>query len=83
MQKKVDLSRYRDHLVQVIVERPDEQAPWTLAVCLRPAATAEWTGQWSDTERTYFTCSDALAAGKRQAARMIDAEQPRKAHGGP
>lgn len=72
MQKKVDLSTYRGHLVRVAIERPDEHAPWTLAVSVRPTSAADWTGNWIDGQRAYFTCFDALAAGKRQAARMID-----------
>lgn len=71
MQKKVDLSTSGDQLVEVVVERPDDQAPWTLAVRVRPVRGGDWSAPWRDTRRTYFTCFDALAAGKRQAAAMV------------
>lgn len=79
MQKKVDLSICQGHLVEVVIERPDEQQPWSLAVRVREAQGSAWSAPWHDGEHHYFTCHDALAAGKRQAVRMIgvaDAADP-------
>lgn len=79
MQKKVDLSICLGHLVEVVIERPDEQQPWSLAVRVREAQGSAWSAPWHDGEHHYFTCHDALAAGKRQAVRMIgvaDAPDP-------
>lgn len=74
MQKKVDLSSRAGHLVEVVVERADEQQPWSLAVRVRATDGGTWSEPWVDGARGYFTCYDALAAGKAQAARMIDGE---------
>ena len=70
MQKKVDLSTCQGHLVEVVIERPDDRQPWSLAVRVRAAQGGAWGEAWHD-GRDYFTCYDALAAGKAQAARMI------------
>ena len=71
MQKKVDLSTCQGHLVEVVIERPDDQQPWSLAVRVRDAQGSVWSAPWHDSEHHYFTCHDALAAGKQQALRMI------------
>lgn len=71
MQKKVDLSTCRGHLVEVVIERPDAQQPWSLAVRVREAQGGAWSPLWHDREPHHFTCHDALAAGKQQALRMI------------
>nr|WP_298133016.1 hypothetical protein [uncultured Pseudoxanthomonas sp.] len=76
MQKKVDLSSYRDHLVEVVLERVDERQPWSPAVRVRPAAGGGWSEDlWVADQRDYFTCYDALAACKAQAQRVIDAQR--------
>ncbi len=74
MQKKVDLSIRAGHLVEVVVERADEQQPWSLAVRVRATDGGAWSEPWVERARGYFTCYDALAAGKAQAVRMIDGE---------
>ena len=74
MQKKVDLSTQAGHLVEVVIERADEQQPWSLAVRVRATGGGAWSDAWLDGQRRYFTCHDALAAGKAQAVRMIDGE---------
>lgn len=71
MQKKVDLSTRQGHLVEVVIERPDEHQSWSLAVRVRDTRGGAWSEPWTDVRRDYFTCHDALAAGKAQAARMI------------
>ncbi|MFT3670065.1 MAG: hypothetical protein QM795_16170 [Pseudoxanthomonas sp.] len=71
MQKKVDLSTCQGHLVEVVIERADEQQPWSLAVRVREAQGSAWSEPWRDGAHHYFTCHDALAAGKQQAVRMI------------
>ena len=76
MQKKVDLSTRRGHLVEVVIERPDDRQPWSLAVRVRAVQGGVWSDAWLDASRGYFTCHDALAAGKAQAARMIDGDAP-------
>ena len=43
MQKKVDLSTCQGHLVEVVIERPDEQQPWSLAVRVREAHGTAWS----------------------------------------
>lgn len=73
MQKKIDFSSHGDHIVQVVVERPDDRSPWRLTVRVRPRENGDWGAPWSDDGHAYFTCYDALAAGKAQAARMIEA----------
>ena len=80
MQKKVDLSTRAGHLVEVVIERADDQQPWSLAVRVRDPDGGAWSDAWIEDARGYFTCYDALAAGKAQAARMIDGE-PREAAG--
>jgi len=72
MQKKVDLSTCQGHLVEVVIERTDDQQPWSLAVRVRDVAGGAWSDPWQDDRHDYFTCYDALAAGKQQAVRMID-----------
>ena len=73
MQKKVDLSTCQGHLVEVVLERVDERAPWSLAVRVRESAGSDWSDNlWVDDARAYFTCYDALAACKAQAHRVID-----------
>ena len=71
MQKKVDLSTCQGHLVEVVIERADDRQPWSLAVRVRDPQGGAWSEAWRDGRRDYFTCPDALAAGKAQAARMI------------
>lgn len=71
MQKKVDLSTCQGHLVEVVIERSDDHQPWSLAVRVRAPQGGAWSEAWRDGRRDYFTCYDALAAGKAQAARMI------------
>ena len=73
MQKKVDLSTCQGHLVEVVIERPDDQQPWSLAVRVRDAQGSAWSAPWREGEPHHFTCHDALAAGKQQAMRMIGA----------
>lgn len=75
MQKKIDISTHGDHLIQVAIQRPDEHSAWALTVLVRPSAATAWSDPWVDTQRTYFTCFDALAAGKQQGARMIEARR--------
>jgi hypothetical protein len=48
-------------------------------VRVRDGQGGAWSAPWHDGEHHYFTCHDALAAGKRQAVRMIgvaDAPDP-------
>ena len=71
MQKKVDLSTCQGHLVEVVIERTDDRRRWALAVRVRAPQGGAWSEVWRDGRRDYFTCHDALAAGKAQAARMI------------
>lgn len=71
MQKKVDLSTCQGHLVEVVIERPDDRQPWSLAVRVRAPQGGAWSEAWRDGRRDYFTCHDELAAGKAQAVRMI------------
>jgi hypothetical protein len=80
MQKKVDLSTCRGHLVEVVLERADERAPWSLAVRVRGAEGGNWSDNlWVDDRRAYFTCYDALAACKARAQDVIDAGGPARA----
>ena len=42
MQKKVDLSTCQGHLVEVVIERPDDRQPWSLAVRVRAPQGGAW-----------------------------------------
>ena len=70
MQKKVDLSTCQGHLVEVVIERPDDRQPWSLAVRVRAPQGGAWSEAWHD-GRDYFTCYDALAAGKTFAVQAL------------
>lgn len=76
MHKKIDISTHGRHLIQVAIERDDEASPWRLSVLIRALADSAWSAPWRDVERGYYTCFDALAAGRKQGAKMIDEGAP-------